>query len=147
MSGQMIIIGLFGLFGSLLTAFGAVQLAKNVRLLRSGVRATAIVAGHERSESWDAERRTTIPFFNPIVEFTDAQGRKQRVTLQVGSDRIAYAESYPVRIIYQADDPSGVLIESFSGMWLFVAVPLVLGTILLAVAISVWVFDTPVRMG
>ena len=145
-SSQIMFIGLCLLVGGLLTAFGVHGLVTNLRMLRGGVRTAAILVGHEKRDSWDQEQRRTISFLHPIVEFTDVQGGKQRIVLQTASDRIEYAEGYPVRIRYLREDPAAACIDTFAGMWLMVLLPLGIGLIVLVSAVVVWVYDKPVRM-
>lgn len=144
--GQIMFIGLGLVVGGLFAAFGVHGLVTNLRLLRGGVQTSAMLVGHEKRDSRDEETRRTTPFFHPIVEFTDAQGSKQRIVLQTASDRIDHAEGYPVRIRYFPEDPAAACIDTFSGMWLMVVLPLGLGLIILSVAALIWVYDIPVKM-
>ena len=149
-SGQMTFVGLAGAIGGIFTALGLYTLAVNLRLLRSGVRAEAIVAGYDARESWDEDdsgRRRLVTYLHPILEFTDLSGRAQRVVLDEGSSSRPYAESYPVNILYSADDPKTVRIASFGGMWMWVMILLGIGIVLLSVALLIWLGDVPVRMG
>jgi hypothetical protein len=119
--GQLTFIALGLIVGGLFTAIGADMLWKSVQLVRRGVRTDATVIAHEKekSEMEDIGSKTTrsVTFYHPVLEFTDQTGRAQRVVLDQASDRIEYAEGYPVRILYLPEDPSNVSIESFGGLW------------------------------
>jgi len=145
-SGQLTFIALGLGIGGLFTAFGIYNLVVSLRLAGTGVRTEAIVAGHQKSESYDDETRSTTTFLHPILEFTDQAGRPQRIVLDEASDRIEYAESYPVKIVYLPGDPPTVRIDTFSGRWLWVLLPLAVGLPLVAAALAVWVGNIPVKM-
>ena len=145
--GQIVLVGMFGTLGVFLAVFGAMQLRKTMRLLRSGVRSTGTVVAHETSQSRDEERGGVTTYYHPVIEFVDASGGKRRVTLETGGGAIEHAEGYPVRILFDREDPNQVRIDSFSDLWLFVVVPLGMGAVLLTIAVAVWVFNVPVKMG
>lgn len=145
-SGQLTFIVLGLGIGGLFTAIGIHSLVVNLRLKRAGVRTEAIVAGHQTSESYDEKTRRTTIFHHPILEFTDQDGRAQRIVLDEASDRIEYAESYPVKIVYLPGNPPTVRIDTFSGRWLWVVLPLTIGLALLCATAAVWIRDIPVRM-
>lgn len=142
--GQIVLIGLFGCIGGFLSVTAVKQLVGTVQLLRSGIRTTATVVGYETAEFWYEKEQATKRSFHPVIEFEDVSGGKQRVTLQDGETGMFYAESYPVRIIYKADDPKSALINSFGDLWLRDSMLLALGLFQLAGAIAIWVFDAPV---
>jgi hypothetical protein len=136
--GKIMLIGLFVSMGGWLLVAAGRQLVRAVLLLRSGIRTTATVVGHETKEFWFEQTQTKARSFYPVIEFADRGGGKQRVTLQDGSTEIEYAESYPVRIIYQVNDPRGAMIDSSDELWVRGAITLALGLLLLSIAIVVW---------
>jgi hypothetical protein len=145
--GQIMFVTLGGVVGGLFSAVGLRELAVILRLQASGVRTEAIVAGHQKSESYDRDTRSTTTYYHPILEFTDREGRPQRVVMEEGGSSIEYAESYPVQIIYTPGDPPAVRIASAGRLWLGALVPLILGLGILAVAVAIWILDIPVKMG
>ena len=136
--GRIMAIGLFGIMGGFLLVSAGRQLVRTALLLRSGIRTTATVVGHETKEFWNQQTRTKARSFYPVIEFADIGGGKQRVTLQDGSNEIEYAESYPVRIIYQANDPRGAMIDSSDELGVRGAILLALGLLQLSIAIAIW---------
>ncbi len=142
--GQIVVIGVFGSMGCFLSALALKQLAGTVRFLRSGIRTTATVVGYETVEIRYEKEQATKRSFHPMIEFEDASGGKQRVTLQEGEPVKFYAESYPVSIIYKADDPKSARIGSYRDLWINDAMLLAIGLSLLAGAIATWAFDASV---
>jgi len=143
----MMFVGLGSVVGGAFAAVGLRELAVVLRLLGGGVRTEAMVTGHQKSESYDEERRSTTTYLFPILEFTDRDGRLRRHVLQEGGTSIEFAEGYPVQIIYTPGDPPAVRLAALGRIWLGVLVPLILGLGILSVAAAIWILDIPVKMG
>jgi uncharacterized protein DUF3592 len=147
-SAQGFFITMFGGGGACALALGAWQLGKSIHLVRSGLRATGIVRGYaedtQQCENQDGTW-TTVTFYHPIVEFTDAQGAPRRVTLDMGTGEKPYAEGGSCPLLYDPAEVEEARIASFSDLWTIGALLTCSGLLGITLALCAWLFDWHVR--
>ncbi len=132
-----------------LIAFGGIGLAtlaggllwgwNRLPLFQHGVHTTGTVAGQEETlstRSGSVSNRVASPFgvinYNPIVEFTDANGENFRfVGSTGGGGRPVIETGSEVEVIYDPADPHQAQIASFKQFWLGPLVVTVCGLIFL----------------
>lgn len=90
--------------GGFFAIIGVTSTTASCRLWRRGVRAVAIVVGHENTDNGSY----------PVVEFLDANGTARRATLPVGDGR---SLGSVVKVIYHPQENEGVQDDSFPEMF------------------------------
>jgi len=113
------------LAGSLFAFVGAGWAARSRRLVRTGVRTRAAVVAYESGDEADFA----------VVEFVDRSGVRRRVRLPV-SGGPPVGETMP--IIYDREDPSVALRDSFVHLWLLPVAGLGFGAMGAAFGILFW---------
>ena len=107
--------GLALAFGILCLAAGAWHVRRNVRILRSGIRAPAVVVAI-------ADPREAA---FPIVQFADAKGDLHRVELSFGDGSVVVGTA--LEIIYPPGQPEKASRLAASGLWFIPIACLVAG--------------------
>lgn len=112
-------VGLASAFAILCWTAGAWHLRRTARLLRSGVRASAVVV---------AVADPTEAAF-PVVRFADTDGVVHRMTLSVGDGSAAVGAT--VEVVYPRGHPDQACQVSAIGLWLVPAECVVAGVVAL----------------
>lgn len=98
----------------------AVYMYGNTRSFLAGaVRANGTVVALQRTESLehdDHHTYQTVSYF-PIVQFTDASGKRIEFTSDSGSNPPAWSRGDKVEVLYHADAPEKARINSFMSLW------------------------------
>ncbi len=103
--------------GLVMTMVGIFFGIRTVNFLRQAVKTQGTVIGYENRQSRDAERTYTL--YHPIVQFRDAKGEEQRVTMGLGNTSKSHAQGYQVNILFDPKNPANARIDSFVSKWLF----------------------------
>ena len=107
--------GLVLAFGVLCLAAGAWHVRRNLRMLRSGVRAPAVVVAI-------AEPKEAA---FPIVQFADTKGVLHRVELSFGDGSVAVGSA--LEVVYPPGQPEKASRVKASGLWFIPIACLVAG--------------------
>lgn len=99
---------------------GAVYMCNDAQSFLAGAaHAQGTVADLQRTESLshdDNHTYTSVSYY-PIVQFTDASGKRIEFTSSSGSNPPAYSRGDQVDVLYQADAPEKARINSFLSLW------------------------------
>jgi hypothetical protein len=135
---KLFLIAMFIGTGGIFFGIGLFFLVTTIGFLRKSVRAQGTVVGYKEETSRSKEGPTTM--YYPTVEFEDARGWKQSVTLSFGSITKDFGEGYPFTILFDPENPTRVRIATFGHLWLFPLVFGCFGIILLAIGFLIWIF-------
>lgn len=148
-AGQIVLGILFGAAGSFLIWTGAYSAHASWRMGQLGHRAVGRVTDlreeFSRSGASGESGKGGAVYF-PIIEFTDATGRRWRVETGVGTSPPAFERQQIVNVLYDARNPRDAQIDAFSERWLMPLLLLAGGTVLLSIAMAVAIFNIPVGM-
>ena len=110
--GSLVFLGM----GVLLVLLGVLWTVGTVRVLRNGIRTHAKIVDYE--EAMDMGRGIAV------VEFRDHANVTRRICLSfAGGGRLGTM----VKIIYDRDNPLGVVRDSFLGLWAMAIMPIGIG--------------------
>ena len=139
---KWILLMLFGGLGLAAAIGGVMWGLKRLPLFQGGVRVTGRVVGQEETVSAQPGSRKhgsseQARYFEPLVEFKDANGGKHRFTGSTGGKGKAIIETgASVDVIYDPQDPSNAQIVSFSQFWLGPLVLTAVGSIFLLMGVG-----------
>jgi Protein of unknown function (DUF3592) len=132
---RAIAITLFLLVGTTFLVVGLPLLAETLQFFRSAAKTQGRVIGYLEQETGDS-RMSHV--WHMQVEFEDQQGKRQTVTLGVGSDRKRYKEGFCVPILFDPTCPSDAKIDSFLHFWRFPLTFTVGGVFGIGMAFVIW---------
>ncbi|HEX7129392.1 MAG TPA: DUF3592 domain-containing protein [Rhodanobacteraceae bacterium] len=117
----------------------AVYMYGNTRSFLAGaVRANGTVVALQRTESLehdDHHTYQTVSYF-PIVQFTDASGKRIEFTSDSGSNPPAWSRGDHVEVLYRADAPGKPRINSFMSLWFGTLIAGGLGVVFTTIAVA-----------
>ncbi|HEX6614415.1 MAG TPA: DUF3592 domain-containing protein [Rhodanobacteraceae bacterium] len=125
---------------------GAVYMYNDARgFLADAVHAQGTVVDLQRTESLshdDNHTYTSVSYY-PMVQFTDASGKRIEFTSGSGSNPPAYSRGDQVDVLYHADAPEKARINSFMSLWFGPLLVGGLGVVFTAIGIAMVV--VPIR--
>jgi hypothetical protein len=78
------------------------------------------------------------PRFYPVILFQDRQGAEHRIESPSGDNFSPYVVGEPVSLLYNANNPGNVRMDSFFSLWGFALLPAIVGLANLLGGMTIW---------
>jgi hypothetical protein len=105
--------------------------------VRAAVRTSGRIIAVIKKEGDDGPR------FYPVIVFRDLQGAEHQIESPSGGNPSAYIVGETVSLLYNANNPGNVRMDSFCALWGFALLPAIIGLANLLGGVALWFRPTP----